>query len=136
MRWIAKFIRIPADEKRLLTEAVFFLFYSKALVLFPFRIYIKKLKPAGNPQQAPHETLKKIQMAVSRANKLACWQNVCLVRSVTARLMLQRRQIISVLYLGLQITDKKELIAHAWLVSSGMEITPKGKTNYKEIFSV
>jgi hypothetical protein len=80
--------------------------------------------------------LRKISVAVSRANKLAFWKNRCLVKSVTARLMLQRRNIDSLMYLGLQFKNGKELVAHAWLVSGESYITPKGRTNYKEIYRI
>lgn len=80
--------------------------------------------------------LKKIRHAVSRANKLACWKNICLVKSFAARFMLQRRGIASVMYLGLQIRNGKELFAHAWLVSGEFYVTPKGITDYKKIYSI
>ena len=80
--------------------------------------------------------LRKISVAVSRANKLAFWKNVCLVKSFTARLMLQRRDIGSVLYLGLQIKGHRQLVAHAWLMVDRTAITPKHTDQYKEIFSV
>ncbi|MBE0650715.1 MAG: lasso peptide biosynthesis B2 protein [Bacteroidales bacterium] len=80
--------------------------------------------------------LIEIRKAIRRANKLAFWKNICLVKSVAARFMLQRRKIDSVMYLGLQFKDKKELIAHAWLIADDIQITPKGNINYKEIFSV
>jgi len=87
------------------------------------------MSETGNPV-----LLRKISVAVSRANKLSFWKNVCLVKSFTARFMLQRRNIGSVMYLGLQFKNGRELIAHAWLVSGKSYITPKGRTNYKEIY--
>jgi len=103
----------------------------------PFKYYIKRVKPLEIPE---HEfdsgLLKKIGEAVYRANKLALWKNVCLVSSFTARLMLQRRKISSTLYFGLQMKDGKELIAHAWLLSHNIYLTPKGKIDYMEIYSI
>lgn len=80
--------------------------------------------------------LKKIRYAVSRANKLAFWKNICLVKSFAARFILQRRGIASILYLGLQFKNGKELFAHAWLVSGEFYVTPKGITDYKKIYSI
>ena len=80
--------------------------------------------------------LTKIRDTVSRANKLALWKNVCLVKSFAARLMLQRRDIRSVFYLELQIKEHRQLAAHAWLMVAGIAITPKLTDQYKEIFSV
>ncbi|NTW33698.1 MAG: lasso peptide biosynthesis B2 protein, partial [Bacteroidetes bacterium] len=129
MKYLYKFLQIPKDEKILFIEAVFFLFLSKGvLMLFPFRYCIKFLKPAEKMTSISNtDFLIKIRQAVSRANKFAYWKNICLVKSFTARLMLQRRNIGSVMYLGLQFKNGRELIAHAWLISGECYITPKGR---------
>lgn len=118
-------------------EAVFLLFYSKVFLLLPFKYCIKRLHTSEKLITITDLVLlSKIRDAVFRANKLAFWKNRCLVKSFSARLMLQRRNIGSVMYLGLQFKNGKELVAHAWLKSGDIYITPKGKTNYKEIFSI
>lgn len=118
-------------------EAVFFLFFSKVFLFMPFRVCVKWLEPGGKMEgKSDAFKLIGISKAIRRANRLAFWKNICLVKSVAARFMLQRRKIGSVMYLGLQFKNKKELIAHAWLVSNDIQITPKGNTNYREIFSV
>lgn len=105
--------------------------------MLPFRYCIKRLHPAEEMTGTIEPVLlNKIRDAVSRANKLAFWKNVCLVKSFAARLMLQRRDIGSVLYLGLQIKEHRQLVAHAWLMVDGIAITPKLTDQYKEIFSV
>ena len=138
MKLISKFIRLPTKEKRFLAEAVFFLFFSKLFLLFlPFRVCIRYLRTdPGNSGHTDPETSRKIRNAVSRANKLAFWKNVCLVSSFAARFMLQRRNIESILFLGLQFKNGKELIAHAWLMAGEIAVTPKGRTAYKEIFKI
>lgn len=50
--------------------------------------------------------------------------------------MLQNRQIGSVLCLGLQVKQEKELAAHAWLESGGVFVTPRGDKAFKEIYKV
>lgn len=103
----------------------------------PFRFYIKMLKPATElASQGNVELLYKIQIAAYRANKLAFWPNICLVKTLAARFMLQRRGIGSVMHLGVQFNEKKKLIAHAWLKAGEIYITPKGTTSYAEIFSI
>lgn len=137
MKFLRKLIQLPKEEKRLFFEAVFLLFFSKVLLLLPFRYCIQRLHPAvAMNGMADPLLMAKIRDAVSRANKLAFWKNICLVSSFTARLMLEHRNIGSILYLGLQLKNGKELVAHAWLLSGGIYITPKGRTNYKEIFSL
>lgn len=139
MNPVRSFVRFPAKEKALFFEAVFFLFFAKIVVLlFPFRRSVKLLKRQEETKEENPDilTLIRIRKAIRRANRLAFWKNICLVKSMAARLMLQRRHIPSVMYLGLQFKNNKELVAHAWLVANDIQITPKGNTNYKEIFSV
>jgi len=105
--------------------------------MLPFRYCIKRLRPAGEIRGTIDPVLlTKIRDAVSRANQLAFWKNICLVKSFAARLMLQRRDIGSVMYLGLQMKGHRQLVAHAWLMVDGTTITPKLTDQYKEIFSV
>jgi hypothetical protein len=134
---IRKFILLPREERALFLEAVLLLYLSKVLLFLPFRFCIKCLK-TSHEMTTDVDTiqLKKIRYAVSRANKLAFWKNICLVKSFAARLMLQRRGIASIMQLGLQIRNGKELFAHAWLVSGEFQVTPKGMTDYKKIYSI
>jgi hypothetical protein len=113
------------------------LFLSKIIVCFPFRHYVRLLQPVKNERAEPDLKIsRKISLALYRANKLAFWKNICLVKSVAARLMLKRRRIPSVLSLGLQFQDGNKLIAHAWIKSDDIFITPKGDSGFKEIFSI
>jgi len=134
---IRKFILLPREERALFLEAVLFLYLSKVMLFLPFSFCIKCLK-TSNEMITEVDTLqlKKIRYAVSRANKLAFWKNICLVKSFAARFILQRRGIASILYLGLQFKNGKELFAHAWLVSGEFYVTPKGITDYKKIYSI
>ena len=134
---IKQFLYLPIEEKRLLIEAVVMLFLSKIIVYFPFKHYIKLLKPSNiAEEEANPMLLNKISTSLRRANKLVFWENVCLVKSVAARFMLKRRRIPSVLVLGLQMKDGKKLKAHAWIKSGDYYITPRGDIDFKEIFSI
>jgi len=134
---ITKFIKIPLGQKALLTEAICFLIASKLLLmLLPFRLckqFFRKNERLS--RQANIQLLKEIRIAIERANKIAIWSNVCLVKSFAARLMLQRRGIASSIYLGVTIKEGKELAAHAWLISDGVYVTPRGDSAFKEIYN-
>lgn len=137
MNKFEKFVQLSIKEKKLLMEAVFFLFFSKILLCLPFRLCIKCIEPHKEMEVQPSiYELVLIRQAVNRANKLAFWKNICLVKSFAARFMLQRRGITSVMYLGLQFRNEKELFAHAWVVSDGFCVTTKGTINYKKIYSI
>lgn len=137
MSEIYKFSKLNLNEKLLFFEAVFFLFFSKAFLYLPFKFCIRFFKPSSSLNQSPDlQQLIRIHDAVVRANKLSFWKNICIVKSFAARFMLQRRKISSVMYLGLQFKDGKELIAHAWLKSGEYNVTARGRMNFKEIYSV
>lgn len=137
MSLIIKFCRIPLNQKILVAEAICLLLASKLLLLiFPFRICKQIFRKNERLDNQPNtQTLKEIRIAVERANKIAIWKNVCLVKSFAARLMLQRRGIPSSIYLGVNITNETKLAAHAWLISGGVYITPRGSISFKEIYS-
>jgi len=105
-------------------------------MLLPFRLckqFFRKNERLS--RQANIQLLKEIRIAIERANKIAIWSNVCLVKSFAARLMLQRRGIASSIYLGVTIKEGKELAAHAWLISDGVYVTPRGDSAFKEIYN-
>ena len=135
MKLLRKAIQLPFDDKILLLEAVFFLFFSKVFLYLPFKFCVRKVKNSEKKVVLTLLELKKIRNAIRRANKLAFWKNICLVKSFAARFMLLRRGVHSKMYLGLEFKDSKELLAHAWLVSGDFQVTPKGNKKYKEIFN-
>lgn len=137
MNLILKFFKIPISQKKLLIEAIFFLVTSKlVLMIFPFKIckHIFR-KNEVLVKQASVQSIKDIKIAVERANKIAIWSNVCIVKSFAARFMLQNRGIASTIYLGVTLKNEKKLSAHAWLVSQGVYVTPRGDLSIKEIYS-
>ena len=138
MERIPKFIRLSHRDKGLFLEALAFLCLSKVLLLcLPFKTCIKLLKsPEDLNQTIDPAMLKSIRAAVTRANLLAFWKNICLVKSFAARFMLQRRKIGSCMVLGLMKEGDRELKAHAWLVSNDLYVTPRGPQRYTEIFRV
>lgn len=138
MNRLISFLRLPIREKTLFAEAVAFLFYAKLLLsVFPFHDCIKKFKRLSSvTTPVDLNEPQAIGRAILRANKLAFWKNRCLVSSFAARFMLSRRNIASILYLGLRFENDTQLKmnAHAWLMVGDLFVTPKGIDGYKEIF--
>lgn len=127
MKLLRKFYSLPAKDMLLFTEALFFLYLAKALLLLlPFKICIRTVKKKESNKNPDRATLKKIKTAVRRANKLAFWKNVCLVQSFAASWMLQRRHINSTFLIGVNHDSQKKLVAHAWLKVEDFEIVPRG----------
>ena len=68
------------------------------------------------------EQILQIKAAISRCRHLV-WARKCLVVSIAAKRMLDRRQISATLYMGVAKNDKGKLIAHAWLRSGDIWVS-------------
>ncbi len=139
-------LKYPAREYLFFAEAWLLLAISRSLILFrPFRKLLPLLgKQVSQPEAdqaasepvAPEELLKMIQISILRAARRSPWRTMCFEQALTARMMLRRRHLKSVIFFGVNInpdeTDKK-MTAHAWLICSGFTVTG-GKKN--DMFTV
>lgn len=132
---IRKFIRLSGREKMLFLEALLLhLLVGLLLKIIPFRRIpglFKSRQPAISSQQP--ELVQHVKDAVIRAGRVSPWKNRCLVSSLSARRMLNRRHIISKLSLGVAKNSGGTTVAHAWLSSGNIEITGK-HGDYQELF--
>ena len=71
-----------------------------------------------DPQQ-----IRQIAWAVNKISNFTPWQSKCLVQAIAAKRMLQSRQIVSTLYLGVTKNNSQQLEAHAWLRSGSIYLT-------------
>ena len=137
MQRLVRFWKTPFTEKILFAEAVGWMLFSKlCLLLFSFKYCIKLThnKSADSNTTGDIERLVALKKAVTRANYLAVWNNKCLVQSLTARWMLNRRDIGSELKLGVTHDTNKKVTAHAWVNVHGYEVVNKG-ADYHELVS-
>lgn len=137
MSKIHKLLKIPTSEKRLFCEALFWIYLSKlCLMMFSFKYCVKLTAPKKTLDST--ETiigLNQIKLALNRANKMSYWKNVCLVQSIAARWMLNRRKIFSEVKIGVIHNAQKEVIAHAWVVVGSFEVVKRG-ADYYELISL
>ena len=63
-----------------------------------------------------------VKKAIVRCRYLI-WARKCLVTSIAAKRMLNRRKIPATLYMGVAKNEKGKLIAHAWLRSGDIWVT-------------
>jgi len=87
-----------------------------------------------------------IRTALQRANKVAIWNNRCLVCSLAARRMIEKRGINSTIHLAIRFVDQQKTVnsnkfaykqtmeAHAWLTVGDFYVTPKLNDTFKEIY--
>ena len=118
-----------------LLEAIYFLYLAKVvLLLFSFKRCTVFLREKEYPEQPIDQIiLEQIKKAVATANLGAFWKNKCLVQSMAARWMLQKRKIHSRMAVGVIKDESKKLIAHAWISVESFEIVDNN-LNFKELF--
>lgn len=102
-----------------------------AMRLFPFERLTRSLaqkKDKNWISLLPYSTMQQalmISRATCRAANNTPWESACLVQSLCAHRMLQRRNIAGVFYLGVMKdeTTKEKMKAHAWCESGGKCLT-------------
>lgn len=129
-------------------EAVYLLFYYKlSLYYSSFNKISKQFKKDNLSDKMPDRALLfSIRTALHRANKLAIWKNKCLVCSLAARKMIEKRGIDSTIHLAVRFVDQQHSVdknkfiyhqtieAHAWLTVGDYFVTPKSNETFKEIY--
>ena len=124
---LSKFFHLSWIDKKILIEAVAFLYLSKLLLLLvPFKLCIKTIYKVRCPKEVNLLELTKIKTAIYRANRLAFWENMCIVQSFAVRWMLQKRSINSSFFIGFEYLVNKKISTHAWVTVNGEELTIRG----------
>jgi hypothetical protein len=128
IRRTQNFFRIPGATRRLFVEAILTSAYVRLALLFlPFK------KVAGwlgshyvtNDEQfvVNEDLIKNIRFAVRLCRKYVPWSIECYAGSLTAKIMLRRRNVSSTLYFGFLKDKTGNLKGHAWLRASNMIVT-------------
>ena len=124
---ISGFMRLPAGEKMLFLEALsLHLITGLALKVIPFRkipVLFKSRQSLGGSQQSAMG--ESIRMAIQRAARVSPWRNKCLVSSLAARRMMQRRKLSSMVHLGVAKNTEGKTVYHAWAETEGYEIVAR-----------
>jgi len=120
---VRKFCMLSSADQKLFLEAYMTLGLMRAAILtVSFNRLTRSLKQSQDKGEAPsvNDKEKNIALragwAISRAANYTPWDSVCLVQSLTAQRMLQRRSIPGVFYLGATTGERYEqkLAAHSW----------------------
>lgn len=76
----------------------------------------------------------KIGFAVETMGNFTPWESKCLVRAITAQILLRVIGTPSTLYLGMSKDESNKLIAHAWLRCGKLIITGASESvNFKSV---
>jgi hypothetical protein len=137
-----KFGELEWNEKLLFSEAYFLqLTIGLLLKIVPFiwiprlfagKVESRKCKKPRTMNEEPG-TLNLIKAAIHHSGPYSPWRNKCLISSLAARRMLNRREIPSQLSLGVEKNTDGKMIAHAWLKADDFEIVEKNG-DYKELY--
>jgi hypothetical protein len=139
---LLKFWSLPGREKYCLCEAGILLLLSNlSIKTVPFRQIHRFLHADWNPRTQvvleSGENVELVKLSLSRAAKLLPWKSQCLSRSIAAFVMLRRRGIPAVMFVGVKSLEDSSLLAHAW-VHTGHEVTDENSENstYTALVSV
>lgn len=142
LKRISKFHRIPWKMK-----IMFFIAYMlmglvrMCVLLLPFRFIAPILgqKNQTSSLEVSRDTLTKatkIGYIVNTSSRFTPWESKCLVRAITAILLLRLLRIPCTLYLGMGKDASNKLIAHAWLRCGEVIITGAEESmNFKSVIN-
>jgi transglutaminase superfamily protein len=128
MRRLAKFWSLTRCEKQSLCEASILLSLSNACVrAIAFKHIDKFLRTRWNDVQGGidrEQEIRLVQRSILRAANVLPWKSLCLCRSIAEYIMLRRRGIPAVMFIGARFFDYSSLDAHAW-VETGLAVNDK-----------
>lgn len=126
------------DKKWLTIKIIFYTAIYRFLILTMKAERLEKRIGIRGEQSEPTETednLRKAYWIGKRVCRIADhtpWESKCLVRSLTARKLLNEAKIPSTLYLGVGKEDDK-MIAHSWLRCGELYVTGGNGANYATV---
>ena len=132
-----RFLRLAGERRSLLVEAsVYLLLVRLTLMVVPFPKLARRIGGCMLPADShaaqarqdsilPGQSLVALEVgwAVTRAANYIPFKVSCLPQAMSARTMLEKRGIRSVLHFGTAAAKESPLVAHVWLEAAGVEVT-------------
>jgi len=120
MSRLAKFWSLPRREKQFFCEAAMLLLLSNlAVKSIKFRHIDSFLRARWNDDTRgafnAAGDIALVKLSLSRIASLLPWKTLCLSRSIAEFIMLRRRGIPAVIYMGVKFLHNSSLHAHAWV---------------------
>ena len=118
-RRVNRFFSISGIERRYFFLAIYYSGIARILILFvPFRKYSFWLGKYGYETEekdiADENFVRLIAISVHRAQKITPWRFKCLEQAMTAKKLLDKKDINTTIYFGVNRKEGK-MNAHAWL---------------------
>ena len=127
---LQRIARMRAGDWAMTFEAIFWLIVARiGILVVPFRrlgwFYGRPLKDDPEPTWTADQVVlaTRVGNAVSRAARFAPLPLVCLPQAMAARVMLRRRGITCLFYLGVARDGEAALKAHAWTRTGAKIVT-------------
>ncbi len=133
MRRLLKFWSLPGREKYCFCEAgILLLLANLSIKIIPFRLIYRFLHVNWNARIRvvldSAENVELVMLSLSRAANLLPWKSQCLSRSIAAFVMLRRRGIPAIMFVGVKSLQDSSLLAHAW-IHAGHDLTDENPEN-------
>ena len=142
MHLLAKFWSLTRREKKFLCEASILLSVSNACVkAIAFRHIDKFLRAHWNDclqgGTDREQEIRLIQRSILRAAKVLPWQSLCLCHSIAEYIMLRRRGIPAVIFMGVRFSDDCSLDGHAWVdTDATMKDKDSENSTFKPVITI
>jgi hypothetical protein len=111
-------------EKRVFCEGGILLLLSnlavKAITFKRIENFLRahwKVSGPGDCDSDYTDDIRLVKVSLSRATKLIPLKSPCLIGSIAEFIMLRRRGIPAVMYMGVKSSKDSLLLAHAWIVT-------------------
>lgn len=125
-KWITKVFRWPLRFNYLLLQSCCYSIFYEFCLRFNWYKFTKRLHQNNPNFQPENETIKKELLYVARSMKIiekyAPWKPKCYNRALTAKKILLKKKIITVLHIGFRKKDG-EFDGHAWITYNNKFIT-------------
>ena len=93
---------------------VVIIFFSAAVRLHWMGKPVDHRYQISDPSADQLTTLRTVKLALSRCHRYVPWNTECYTQALTARIMLRRRQIAMLLFVGFKRQEDGPLQGHAW----------------------
>lgn len=90
-------------------------FLSPAIRLRWMGKAVESVNEAGEISPADKEMAARVQLAVTRVDRYVPWGTECYTQALTAKLMLRKRKVCTLLIVGFRKDEAGEIQGHAWL---------------------
>ena len=124
-----RFFKLNRNDRHLFVEAAYETLLVRIVTTFcNTRRYVSwlgysRVETEQTTLETPQrEQVLQVKTAIARCRYLV-WARKCLVESIAAKRMLNRRHIPSTLYMGVAKDEKGKMIAHAWLRSGDIWVS-------------